>query len=107
MITENNAQMHKRWCQTVKPGHQTTGNTQGSIQSGMPDSNSEIRGRFCDGLGSNIVVEYSVGPFITLHGRITAKEYVDRLCNQVHPMLQTLFPNNDSFSKTTAGTVQS
>jgi hypothetical protein len=38
---------------------------------------------------------YSVGPTVTLHGRITAKEYVDRLSNQVHPMIQTLFPNND------------
>jgi hypothetical protein len=28
-------------------------------------SNSEIRGRFCDGLGSNIVVHYSVGPLIS------------------------------------------
>jgi hypothetical protein len=37
---------------------------------------------------------YSVGPIITLHGRLTAWEYVDRLGNQVHPMIQTLFPNN-------------
>jgi hypothetical protein len=44
---------------------------------------------------------YSVGPIITLHGRITAKEYVDRLGNQVHPMIQT-FPNNGA-----AGTVRS
>jgi hypothetical protein len=28
-------------------------------------------------------------------GRITAREYVDRLGNQVHPMIQT-FPNNDA-----------
>jgi hypothetical protein len=38
----------------------------------------------------------SVGPIITLHGRITAREYVDRLGNQVHPMIQTLFPNNEA-----------
>jgi hypothetical protein len=31
-------------------------NTQGSLQSGMPGSNNETQGRFCDGLGSNIVV---------------------------------------------------
>jgi hypothetical protein len=62
----------------------------------MPGSNSETLGRFCDGLGSNIV-----GPIITLHGRITAWEYVDRLGNQVHPMVQTLFPNNDAVAKTT------
>jgi hypothetical protein len=53
-------------------------------------------GRFCDGLGSNIVVQYSVGAIITLHGQITAREYVDRLGIQVHVMTQTLFPNNDA-----------
>jgi hypothetical protein len=59
------------------------------------------------------VVQDSVGPTITLHGRITAREYVDRLGNQMHPMIQTLFPNNvsvfkdDSASIHTAGTVQS
>jgi hypothetical protein len=78
----------------------------------MPDSNSETQGRFCDGLGSNIVVQYSAGPIITLHGQITAEEYVDRLGNQVHPMIQT-FPNNDavfqddSAPSHTTGTVQS
>jgi hypothetical protein len=79
----------------------------------MPGSTSEKRGRFCDDLGSNIVVQYSVGPIITLHDRITAREYVDRLGNQVHPMMQTLFPNNDAVFKDdsapihTAGTVRS
>jgi hypothetical protein len=58
------------------------------------------------------VVPYSVGPIIALHGRITAKEYVDRLGNQVHPMVQTSFPNNallqiDNPPLNTAGTVQS
>jgi hypothetical protein len=62
----------------------------------MPGSNSVTQGRFCDGLGSNIVVEYSVGLIITLHGRITAREYVDRLGNQVHPMIQNLFLNNNT-----------
>jgi hypothetical protein len=62
----------------------------------MPGSNSETREKFCDGSGNNIVVQYSVGPIITLHGRITAWEYVDRLGNQVHPMIQTLLPNNDA-----------
>jgi hypothetical protein len=37
-------------------------NSLGVLQFGMPGSNSETRGRFCDGLGSNIVVQYSVGP---------------------------------------------
>jgi hypothetical protein len=38
----------------------------------------------------------SVGPIVTLLGRITARECVDRLHNQVYPMIQTLFPNNDA-----------
>jgi hypothetical protein len=56
---------------------------------------------------------YSVGSIFTVHGRLTAREYVDRLGNQVHPMIQTLFPNNDAVfqddnsSIHTAGTVQS
>jgi hypothetical protein len=79
----------------------------------MPGSSSETRKRFCDGLGRDIVVQQSVGPIITLHGRITAREYVDRLDIQVHPMIQTLFPHDgavfqeDSISIHTAGTVQS
>jgi hypothetical protein len=56
-------------------------NTQASLQSGMPGSNSETLERFCDRLGSNIVV------FITLHGQITAREYVDRFGSQVYPMI--------------------
>jgi hypothetical protein len=35
---------------------------------------------------------YSVGSIITLHGEITAREYVDRLGSQVHPMIQSSFP---------------
>jgi hypothetical protein len=64
-------------------------------------------------LRSNIVVRYSVDPVITSHGRISAGKYVDRLGNQVHPMFQTLFPNNDAVSQDDnapthkAGTVQS
>jgi hypothetical protein len=56
---------------------------------------------------------YSVGPFIALRGRITARECMDRLGNQVDPMIQTLFPNNgavfqdDSAPIRTAGTVRS
>jgi hypothetical protein len=80
----------------------------------MPSSNSETRVRLCDGFGSNIVVEYFVGPIITPHDRITAREYVDMLGNQVHPMIQTLFPNDDAVFQDddnglihTAGTVQS
>jgi hypothetical protein len=58
------------------------------------------------------MVQYSVGPIITLPARITAKEYVDRLGNQVHPMILTLFPNvaifqDDNALIVIAGTVQS
>jgi hypothetical protein len=38
---------------------------------------------------------YSFGPVITLHGQISAREYMDGLGNQVHPMIQTLFLNNN------------
>jgi hypothetical protein len=56
---------------------------------------------------------YPVGPIVTLHGRITAREYVEKLGNQVHPMIQTLFPKNDTVFQEdsvpihTDGTVQS
>jgi hypothetical protein len=75
-------------------------------------SNSETRGRLYDGLGNN-VVQFPVGPIVTLHGQITAREKVDRLDNQVHPMIRTLFPNSDAAFQGdnapihTAGTVQS
>jgi len=38
---------------------------------------------------------YSARPIITLNGRITASDYVDILGNQVFPVDQMLFPNND------------
>jgi hypothetical protein len=53
------------------------------------------------------MVEYSV-----VYG-CTAREYADRLDNQRHPMIQTLFPNNDAVYQDvtdhidTADTVQS
>jgi hypothetical protein len=58
-------------------------------------------------------IQHSLDPIITLHGQITAREYMGRLGNQVHPMIQTLFPNNnavfqeDSAPIHTAGTIQS
>jgi hypothetical protein len=62
----------------------------------MPGPTSETRGRFCGGLGGTIAVRYFIGPVITLYGRNALREYVDRLSNQVHPMIQTLFLNNDA-----------
>jgi len=38
---------------------------------------------------------YSVGPIITLNGRITASDYVDIFRNQTHPVDQ-MFPTNDA-----------
>jgi hypothetical protein len=58
-------------------------------------------------LGNNIRVQHSVGPIITLDGRITAREYVDRLGNQVHPMIRRYFRTTKQFSKITTGTVES
>jgi hypothetical protein len=40
---------------------------------------------------------YSVGPLIFLIGRITACDYVDIIGDQVHPMIQRLFPKNVAF----------
>jgi hypothetical protein len=39
---------------------------------------------------------YSTRPIITLLDRITGREYADRMGNQMHHMMQTLFPNNDA-----------
>lgn len=38
---------------------------------------------------------YSMGPMVTLQGRITGKDYVTILADHVHPMVQYLFPNGD------------
>ena len=40
---------------------------------------------------------YSAGPVITLHSRITVSDYVDIQGNHVHPIVQMLFPDNNSF----------
>jgi hypothetical protein len=83
-----------------------------SLQSRMPGLKNETWGRFCHALSNNIIVQYSVGPIITLHGGIIAREYMDRLCNQVHRMIWT-FPNSDAVFQDdnapirTAGIVQS
>jgi hypothetical protein len=58
------------------------------------------------------ILWYSVSPIITLHGQITAREHVEKLGNQVHPLNQILFPNNDTVFQDinspihTAGTIQ-
>jgi hypothetical protein len=71
-------------------------NTKGSLQSEICGSNNEPRGRLRDGSGSNIVVQCSIVHIIKLHGRITTREYVGSLGNQVDSMFQMLFPSNDA-----------
>ena len=39
---------------------------------------------------------YSLGPIIILNVRITASDCVGILVNQVHPMVQMLFPMDDA-----------
>ena len=39
---------------------------------------------------------YSAGPIDTLSGQITASDYVNILGTQLHPMVQTLFLNNNA-----------
>jgi anion-transporting ArsA/GET3 family ATPase len=81
LITKSNAQTRKQWCHEHKTWTSDNWkrardmfrrvvlhavpynrknlrleNTKGSLQSGMPGCNSKTRGRFCNGLGSNIVV---------------------------------------------------
>jgi hypothetical protein len=59
------------------------------------------------------MVRYSVEPIITFDGRITEREYMERLSNQVHPMIQTLFQKHNAVFQEdndpihTDGTVQS
>jgi hypothetical protein len=78
----------------------------------MPCCDSERWGWLCYDFGNNIMVQYSVGPIVFLQGRITAKEYVERLGTQVRRINQT-FPNNDAVLQddnahiNTTGTVQS
>ena len=51
-------------------------------------------GVICDDLGGNIL--YSAGPLLTLNVQISASDCVDIVGNQMHPMVQILFPNNDA-----------
>jgi hypothetical protein len=88
-------------------------NIKGRLQSRTPGSNSKAWGMFYDGLGSSVMVLYSVGPSITLNGRITARCAWTCWFNQLHPMIQMLFLKNDAVFQDdssyihTAGTVQS
>jgi hypothetical protein len=61
----------------------------------MPGLNCETWRRIC------VISQYSAGPVTTLNGRIAAGEYLDISGNQVHPMVQISFPNNDAVFKMT------
>ena len=37
-----------------------------------------------------------MGPMITMQGRITAKDYVTILADNIHPMVRFLFPHGDA-----------
>jgi hypothetical protein len=105
---------------TIKPGQKTTGNahmtwSDESSFTLFPTSErvnvcitpKEVYNPEClvptmkNGEGSVTVsvaiLKYRVGPIITYHAQITAREYVNRFGNQVHLMIQTLFPKNDVF----------
>jgi hypothetical protein len=71
-----------------------------TIRNSWFGSTSETRGRFCDGLGGNIVVQCAVGPIIAHHGSIIASEYVDRFFLNNEAVFQ-----DDNVPIHTAGTV--
>jgi hypothetical protein len=94
----------------MKPGHQTAGNShviwsnESSFTLFSYISKRLLLKKFLVPTvkhgGRSLIVWagiwwYSVCLIITLHGRITVKEYMDRLGNQVPPMIQMLFPNRD------------
>jgi hypothetical protein len=119
---------------TIKPGHRTTGNvgviwsdessfmlflTSGRVyiwRTPKEAYNPECLVPTVKHGGGCVMVRaaiswYSVGPIITLHDQITARDYMGRLGNQVHPMIQMLFPNSAVFQDDNApihtdGTVQ-
>jgi hypothetical protein len=90
-------------------------NTQGSLQSGIPGSSSETQESFCDGLGSKIMLQIPLVPLLPFMAELLLGSMWTwtGLGNQVHPMTQTLFLNNDAVFQDdnapfhTAGTVQS
>jgi hypothetical protein len=106
---------------TIKLGHQTTGNVR-VIWSDESFKLFPTSGRVCiwrtlkeaysaeclvptvKHRGASVMVwaeisQYS--PIITFHGQISAKEYVDRLGNQVHPVIRRYFRTTMQFSKMT------
>jgi hypothetical protein len=58
----------------------------------MHGSNCEMWMQIHDDLDNN-VFSWS---YFTMNGQITASDYMDIVGNQVHPLVQLLFPNNDA-----------
>jgi hypothetical protein len=108
--------MCKQWCYDIKPAHQATGNplTKWSDESSftLPPTSGRVYAQITpkeaynpEGLvptvkhkGGSLMVWAAIswnpaGPMITFHGRTTAR---DKLGNQVHSSIQTLFPKNDA-----------
>jgi hypothetical protein len=106
---------------TIKPGHQTTGNTTHCqirciILHAVPCNLECLIPAMKEGGGSVMVciaiLWYTIGSIITLNAQITARECMKRLSNHVPPMIQTLVPNNGTvqdknFPIHTDATVQS
>jgi hypothetical protein len=107
-------QLHKRCVRTIKPGHQKTGNGRLVWSNGSSFTLFLTSGRVyvwrttkkaCNPKFLVLPVKYgggyvmiwsaiswiSVGPNITFHGRINAREYVDRLGYQEQPKTMQFF----------------
>jgi hypothetical protein len=117
LTTENNAKRRKRWCNDHKTWTFDWKHVIWSDESSstlFPTSGwvcvwrtpKEVYNPEClvptvkHGGGSVLIWAaiswYSAGPIITLNCRVTASGCADILGNQVHPVVQVLFPNNDA-----------
>jgi hypothetical protein len=79
-------------------------NTQGSLQSRMPGSNSETRGRLCYDLGSNIMVQYSVGSITTFMAELREGNTWTGWVIRCIPLSRRYFRTTIKFLKTTVPT---
>ena len=118
LITENNIKMRKRWCNddetwmsddckyVIWPDESsfTLFPASGRIyvwRTPKKTYNPECLVQTVKHGGGSVIIWaaiswYSAGPVTTLNGRITASENVAILDNQVRPVVQILFPNNDA-----------
>jgi hypothetical protein len=112
LITENNAKRRKRWCDDHKiwmsddqkyviwSDESSFALFPTSGRTPMEACNPECQVRVVKHGGGSVVVWaaiswYSAGRLITLHGQITASDYMDILGNQVHPVVR-MFTNSDA-----------